>query len=77
MQAAPHPHPSGTDLLCSINCSEKQVAILIMAIYHVWGLGWQDQCYDCEDCFIIGMTVEKLAVAGTTAIWEAGPARKL
>ena len=48
-----------------------------MAIYHVWGLGWQDQCYDCEECFIIGMTVEKLAVAGTTAIWEAGPARKL
>jgi len=24
-EAAPHPHPSGTELLCSINCSEKQV----------------------------------------------------
>ena len=26
-QAAPHPHPSGTELLCSINCSEKQVTL--------------------------------------------------
>ena len=33
LQAAPHPHPAGTDLLCSINCSEKQVENLrIMAI---------------------------------------------
>merc|ERR1719400_308556 len=28
-QAAPHPHPSGTELLCSINCSEKQVQQLL------------------------------------------------
>ena len=24
-QAAPHPHPSGTELLCSLSCSERQV----------------------------------------------------
>merc|ERR1719350_1021300 len=28
-EAAPHPHPSGTELLCSINCSEKQVQQLL------------------------------------------------
>jgi len=38
-EAAPHPHPSGTDLLCSINCSEKQVQQLF---------GKPDQRGNCE-----------------------------
>merc|ERR1719219_333932 len=43
-QAAPHPHPSGADLLCSINCSEKQVQQLFGKADQRGGEGTRKRC---------------------------------